>query len=107
MNTELQKLDLSEKDFMLIIDGLDALPKKDLAGEMMGDLLGALIMKDDSEGKRKMEIDREQRQLKAKREKETMIEDIKILQGKLLMLKRFLQQQGALRETYDIINHVK
>jgi len=73
--TELQQLNLTEKDFNLIIEGLDAISEKGLAGELMFGIIGAM--------------------------------EVKILQGKLLMLKRYLISQAALRESQDIINYVK
>ncbi|MEP7317193.1 MAG: hypothetical protein ABI921_00575 [Panacibacter sp.] len=68
----LQQLNLTEKDFDLIIEGLENLPEKEMEQKI-------IILK----------------------------EDIKILQGKLLMLKRHLMQEGALSTTYDILNHIK
>lgn len=104
----LQQLNLTENDFKMLVDGLDALPEKGLAGEMMGDLIvGMMTDKSNPEAMEKVKKEREMKQAKAKKDKETMVEDIKILQGKLLMLKRYLQQQGALNTTYDILNHVK
>jgi hypothetical protein len=105
MNT-LKHLNLSEKDFSLIIDGLDYLPEKSAMGGFMGDLLGTMFMKDDPDAKRKMEIDRKLRMEKEKHDKDMMKEDIKILQGKLLMLKRYLMETGALNDTMDILNHI-
>lgn len=104
--SELKHLNLTEKDFDLLVEGLDSLPEKGMAGELMGDLLGAMLSKDDSEGKNKFQLEREKKQREKEIRQREMKEDIKILQGKLLMLKRYLSQQGALNETYDIINHV-
>ena len=104
--SELKHLNLTEKDFDLLVEGLDSLPEKGRAGELMGDLLGAMLSNDDSEGKNKFQLEREKKQREKEIRQREMKEDIKILQGKLLMLKRYLSQQGALNETYDIINHV-
>lgn len=108
MDNQLQSLNLTDNDFKLIIDGLDALPSKDLAGDIMGDLLmGMLSDKTNPESQQKLKMEREQKRSKKVKAKEAMQEDIKILQGKLLMLKRYLLERGALIETYDIINHVR
>lgn len=104
---ELKSLNLSEKDFKLIIDGLDALPDKSLAGEMLGELFTGMLMKDGDPKKDEMDKLRLARQAKKETEKELLKEEIRILQGKLLTLKRFLMQQNALETTVNIINHVK
>lgn len=103
----LQQLNLTEKDFDLLIEGLDVLPEKGLSGELMGDLLGAMLSKDDPDGKNKFLIERDKRRKEKEDHKKSLIEDIKILQGKLLMLKRYFMEQGALSDTYEIINHLK
>lgn len=102
--TQPQDLNLSEKDFDLIIEGLDSLPDKGLAGEMMGDLLGAMLSKEAPDEKGKFMLDRERKKHEKESKQRELKEDIRILQGKLLMLKRYLREQGALKETYDIIN---
>lgn len=105
---DLRQLELTEKDFNMIVEGLDALPGKDLAGDMLVDLLNASMMKDQSEeAKRQFE----NKIIARRKEKETnsrqLKEDIKILQGKMLLLKQHLMQEQALNTTYDIINRVK
>lgn len=102
----LKHLNLTEKDFSLMIDGLDCLPNKDQVGDMMSTLFIGLLSKDDPEARLKMETERDKEKSKKKHEKEMLAEEIKILQGKLLMLKRYLMEQGAINETVDIINHV-
>jgi hypothetical protein len=37
--TDIKNLELTEQDFQLLVDGLDALPEKGVAGEMMGELM--------------------------------------------------------------------
>lgn len=107
MTNDLKTLNLTERDFQLMVDGLDCLPNKNMAGEMMGDLLIGLIAKDDDEAQEKFKRERELDRAKRQREKDGMVEDIKILQGKLLMLKRYLIENSALKETVNIINHVQ
>lgn len=104
--SELKHLNLTEKDFDLLVEGLDSLPGKGMAGELMGGLLEAMLTKDDPESKSKFRIEREKKQKEKEFKQREMKEEIKILQGKLLMLKRYLVQQGALNETYEIINHI-
>ena len=93
---DLKSLNLTSDDFKMLIDGLDALSERGAAGEMMGELLMASLMKDDEEAKSKMEKEREERREKQKREKEQIHENVRILQGKLLMFKRYLQDNDLL-----------
>lgn len=99
---QIKQLNLTENDFQLLVDGLDALPEKGAAGSMMVDLLGAAFMKD---GEAKDEFERK-RLLEAKKreeEKKMMMEDIRILQGKLLLMKRYLQENNLLKQVNEII----
>lgn len=102
-NTELQKLNLNEQDFKMIIDGLDALPNTDLAGELMVSLLSGMINKDDPEAQERDKRERANEREKKEIAKAQMREDIKILQGKLLMLKRYLIENNALEKAQEFI----
>ena len=104
--SELKHLNLTEKDFDLMVEGLDSLPEKGMAGELLGDLFGSMLMEEDSEAKIKFENERDKKRKEKEAKQREMREDIKILQGKLLMLKRYLIEEGALKGAYDIINHV-
>lgn len=103
---EIKNLELTERDFQLLIDALDCLPEKGATGELMSSLFIGMMSKDKidtpeyKEYERKKEADRK----KAEREKENLKEDIRILQGKLLLFKRFLIQQDALKQVDDILN---
>lgn len=98
------QLNLTEKDFDLIIDGLDFLPERGSTGDILGEMLTAMILKGDNEGKEKMLRERERKQREKNEGQRILREDIKILQGKLLLLKRYLMQEGALKGAEDIIN---
>lgn len=100
---QIKMLNLTEDDFQLIVDGLDALPEKGAAGEVIGDMLGMMLCKDD-ESKEKMAAERQKNRDKKEASKQQMKENIKILQGKLLMLKRHLQESGALSQAYEVLN---
>lgn len=104
----LKHLNLTEKDFQLIIDGLDHLPNKNDAGEIMSDFFVGVFDKHSPPDKiiEKIKRDKEVRDRSRKREKDILKEDIKILQGKLLMLKRHLIEQGALNEAHNILNNI-
>lgn len=101
---QIKLLNLTDDDFKLLVDGLDALPNTGLAGEMMGDILASMLIKDDDPAKKKVLLEREEAKRKKKAQQDIMIENIKILQGKLLMLKRYMQENKLLADTYDIIN---
>lgn len=100
---ELKDLDLSEADFILIVKALDYLPESGFAGEMITELMGALLVKDPNQRARlQAEIKHKSRGKDA--EKEILKEDCRILQGKLLMFKRYLMQTHALKQANDILN---
>jgi hypothetical protein len=103
---DIKNLELTDRDFQLLVDGLDSLPDKNAAGEMMSTLFTGLIAGDRRESPEYKEFERKQEleRKKAAREKEALKEDIRILQGKLLMFKRFLIQQDALKQVDDILN---
>lgn len=98
----LKQLNLTEDEFKMIVDGLDQLPNKGNIGDMMIHMLTASMSKDNPEAKAKMEAELEKESRKKELEKEILIENIKILQGKLLLFKRFLQQEGALQQAKSI-----
>lgn len=104
--TSLKHLNLTERDFELIINGLEELPNKNQVGELLGDLMLGMVSKDDPEAHAKIKREREERMRNAKKERDMEKEDIKILQGKLLMLKRYLIEQDAFNQATDIVNHI-
>lgn len=103
MKTTLEELNLTERDFNILIDGLEHLPSKDAASDLMFDLLTMSLMKDDEEGKAKMKAEKSESDRKKKFEKELLLEDIKILQGKLTLFKRYLQENNLLKQANQII----
>jgi hypothetical protein len=100
---DIKNLELTEQDFQLLVDGLDALPEKGLAGDMMGDLIVGMLGRDNEEGMDKIKREREEKRRIQDLAKQAMKEDIRILQGKLLLLKRWLLQAGALKQANDIL----
>jgi hypothetical protein len=101
---DIQHLDLTEQDFQLIIDGLDELPNKGAAGDIMFTLLGATLAGDNPEAQAKIKAEADKKARAEKASKEQLKEDIRILQGKLLSLKRWLITQGALKQVNDILS---
>ena len=106
---DIKNLELTERDFKMLVDGLDALLSKDVAGDMMGLLLEGIVGKGEENNPAFIEM-RSKREMEAKKKataKEVLIEEIKILQGKLLMFKRYLIQIDALKQVEDLINPIK
>jgi hypothetical protein len=103
---EIKNLELTERDFQLLVDALDFLPEKNSTGEMLSSLIVNMVAGDRKDTPEFKEYERknELKQIKAARDKEALKEDIRILQGKLLMFKRFLIQQDALKQVGDILN---
>jgi hypothetical protein len=105
---DIKNLELTERDFQLLVEGLDTLPEKGLAVEMMADIFVGMLKKDSSDDDRgftDFEKKRIAERAKKERDKESLKEDIKILQGKLLMFKRYLIQQDALKQVGEILNY--
>lgn len=104
--SELKHLNLTERDFDLLVEGLEALPERGQAGELVADLIGNMITNGDPEAEEKHKRAREHRKASRENSKKAMLEDVKVLQGKLIMLKRYLVSQNALNQATDIINHI-
>jgi hypothetical protein len=100
---QIKMLNLTEQDFQLLVDGLDALPEKGMAGDFLGDMLTSMFTKDDPEAKEKAMKERQAERAKKEAAKNEMKENIKILQGKLLMLKRHFQENNILSQAYEVL----
>lgn len=102
---ELKNMQLTENDFNLIFDGLEAIPEKGIAGQMIGDLMiGLFEDKITPDGASKLKHEHDMRAAKRQKEIDAKKEDIAVLKGKLVMLKRYLQTTGALKTVDDIVN---
>jgi len=80
----------------MLVDGLDALPNAGKTSEVLFDIMAGTVLKGHipEEAQRKMD----QQRKKSEHEKEMLTEDAKILQGKLLMLKRYLMENKLMDE---------
>lgn len=78
---------LSDDDLETLIDALQVWESKGAMGEMMGDLFGAILMKDSSPEKAKYETERQTARDKAKRETAVRKERSIILQAKILSIR--------------------
>lgn len=73
----------------------------------MQEMILGMVGKDNPVELERIKRDREETKRKAEHKKRQQLEDIRILQGKLLMLKRWMATQGALKAVDDIINPVQ
>lgn len=74
----------SADDIDTLVEALEAWENKSDVGEFMGDLLGAMLCKDDPVAKAKMETERRDRMQKADREKRRRKERSVVLRAKLI-----------------------
>lgn len=100
---DIKNLELTENDFKLLIDGLDTLPERGAAGEIMGIMFEGILGEKGPEAKEKAKRERDMRRRDEDVKKDALKEDIRILQGKLLMFKRYLIQMDALKQVNDMI----
>lgn len=101
-------LELSETEIKLIVDGLEMLPNS--SEFQRSPFVGLLQILDygetPEEKKKKEQIEKiEAEKMRAKRD--ALIEDIRILQGKLISYKRNQAEQNALNQTNKIINNAE
>lgn len=99
---ELKNIKLTERDFHLMVEGLEVLPGKDIAGELVMDLMMGAV--GGEEGQRKVLAHRKERELSKQKDKDFLIEETRILQGKLLQLKRLMSANGTLSKVHEILN---
>jgi hypothetical protein len=99
----IKDLDLTEEDFKMIIEGLESLPEKGIIQELTMDMLRATATKD-QRMQDKIAAETRAKLNKRIRDMEAKKDDIDILKGKIVMLKRHLLEQGALRQANDVLN---
>lgn len=80
---------------------LTALPGKNVAGQLMASMIGAALSKHDDG---RMERELERRHAEQQREMDLIQEDVRILQGKLLLFKRFMIENDLLKQANESIN---
>ena len=95
----LENIEFTSKDFRLLIDGLDTLPDKNAAGEILTELLATSINKEsaDPEVLEEFMHERRVRKERDRLEKEALKDEITILKAKLLQLKRAMTKAGILK----------
>lgn len=98
---DIKEINFTEEDFELIIEALEFLPHKGTSGKIMASLIGAMLTRDDPQGRE--EIKRQQMaDERAERVKNDLLkENIRILQSKLIMLKRHMIENDLLKQAND------
>lgn len=105
--TDLKQLELSQSDFDMIDKGLDKLSSGDFASDMLMDIFGGSLLKDDEAAKTKFELEKKVAREKKELEQKLVRENIKILQGKLLSFKRYLTENSLMKQAEEIISTTK
>ncbi len=102
----IKDLELTEEDFNMLIEGLDAIPEKGIGGLMMTGLFEAL-MEDKMDKNNPLYIQRQkEKQIEEKKRQQSLStkqEDITVLKSKLILLKRFLLGEGALKQANELL----
>lgn len=90
---------ITRAEFGLILKALEALPAVHSTGEMIADMIvrGANPNANLSEDHLKFKA-------KARKEREDLMEDIGVLRGKIIQIKRNLEMEGLLKDVDQIIN---
>jgi|GraSoiStandDraft_52_1057288.scaffolds.fasta_scaffold1336159_1 hypothetical protein len=99
----IEHLDLTDKDFDMLVEGLEALSKKDMASELVGDLMVGMFSRGDKSLEQRLAMEKKRQAAVKDAERRTLNEDIKILQGKLILLKRYLLQKGAMAQANEVL----
>lgn len=98
-----KNLGLSERDFDLIIDGLNGLPNRSPMGDAIGEALSK-AMNSRGEGFQVLELNMEDLRKRSELSRKDLTEEVTILQGKLLQLKRALRAENILSKVDDILD---
>lgn len=101
----LQDIQLTEQDFNMLIDSLDQLPNKHKMSSFTADILGTMMFKPGSHEEQQFKKERERIDRQHKKEIDDMKEEIAILKSKMIMLKRYLITNGALKTTNKILGN--
>jgi len=102
----IEDFDLTEEDFSLIMKALEHLPSSGLAGEIIGKLIVDTMPRGgDPNAKARVESAYKAQQRRLDQEKEVLTEEIRLLQGKLIAIKRKLATAGALKQATDVLKN--
>ena len=85
-------MDLTKEDLNILIEALDSWLNRDFGGEIIGDMLGSLLAKDE-EGKKKILEEREERKKVKETQKQNEAEIATLLKAKLILMKQKIGNQ--------------
>lgn len=100
----MEHFNFTEKDFDMLIEGLDHLPEKDLAATMVTDLLTITMSKDVNDVKRMLAEKRLKEQQRSG-QKELLREEVTILKAKIIQLKRYLIDNKLMNDVQDTLKN--
>ena len=93
---DLNKYDFTNADFEMLNDALENLPNKDDAGDMFKELLHGVFEPKQAVETYQAKLERERVAKQQKRK--AVIENVRVLQAKLIMLRRDLQQENKVND---------
>lgn len=96
---DIKDITLTQDDFKLLDKALDFLPQKAFVSDLMSAMVAIVASKTPDDAHKRLGDIRK----KSNPDDDMLKDDIRILQGKLLLLKRYLMQQGAMQEAEDIL----
>lgn len=80
--------DLTDDDFAVLLDALEAWERKDFAAQIMGDVMAATLFKpDDTQGQARFQAARDEERLKYEREQRVRKERSVLLRAKLIAVR--------------------
>jgi hypothetical protein len=96
---------LTAEDFDVLIKGVDSLPEAGMMGDLFNDLMmGAIVVGQNPSRKDDFMKSVSNRLAEKKRRAAGEAEDMVLLKGKLILLKRLLLSNEAIKMTNDILN---
>lgn len=99
----IKNIGLTDKDFDMINEALENLPSKDAAGRLFTGLFKTMLIKDEEKLKEMQKKDSEE-EAERKHELKLLKEDIRILQSKIIQLKRIFYNDRLDSEINDALN---
>lgn len=94
---------LTAEDFDTLIEGLDAIPEKGIAGELMSSLLLGLLVPDNERLKKEHAQRVEAKAKDMAKKMEGRKEDFIVLKSKLILLKRLLSGNEAIHMAKEVL----
>lgn len=92
----IKNIELTITDFELLLKGLGSIAKSEASTEVLGDLFKSMMFMDKPEVLKEIEREEAIKKAKVKREREIMNENIQLLQGKMIRLKRILIENNLM-----------